>query len=435
VRTTFFLFLKKSFYVRMSLIMLTLSLAPLIVLAVIAVNIANKSVETQVNQINYQVIGQVTERIELTMRKLQEMGYQYTSLSIIEDVLSDEGTPYQQVQKKKDLIASMNSTSAALADIDGVYLYSTQTDSVLSTKDALTSLAFSRYKHLLEDFKNSTTSLTFVDRSFTYAGGKAVAFMRRIPFEQFEDLKGIFMVTVPYEVFQKLIQNIDLGNLGSITILSRDGDIIATTSRLSTAQATDRVKALLMKWNQDSSKTQFIWDDSLISIKPTSTLDKWLVYTEIPSQELTKDTAAIARSVRYILYVLLVLGFILVLSFGYYLYKPLQKVRRLLEAIKQSNFTAKEQFHSSNEIGEIGIMLNSLGGKMQSLIHELQETADLKRRNEIRALQAQINPHFLYNSLNTIRMFAMLKDYGKINELMGRLIALLRYSMEITSRL
>lgn len=68
--------------------------------------------------------------------------------------------------------------------------------------------------------------------------------------------------------------------------------------------------------------------------------------------------------------------------------------------------------------------------RIQDLLADLHDSEDLKRKLEIRALQSQINPHFMYNTLNTIRMFAMMKDYEKINSLMGRLVALLRYSME-----
>lgn len=75
-------------------------------------------------------------------------------------------------------------------------------------------------------------------------------------------------------------------------------------------------------------------------------------------------------------------------------------------------------------------MLNTMAVRIQDLVADLHDSEDLKRKLEIRALQSQINPHFMYNTLNTIRMFAMMKDYEKINSLMGRLVALLRYSME-----
>ncbi|MNC24589.1 Histidine kinase [compost metagenome] len=123
--------------------------------------------------------------------------------------------------------------------------------------------------------------------------------------------------------------------------------------------------------------------------------------------------------------ILVFLGALCVVGFGYQLYRPLQAVKRQVDAIKKGHFDARVTHFANNEIGDLGRMLNTMAVRIQDLLADLHDSEDLKRKLEIRALQSQINPHFIYNTLNTIRMFAMMKDYEKINTLMGRLVALL----------
>lgn len=434
MNSSFFSLLWRSFYFKMILVMLAVSVLPLIFLSYISVSVSSTTVEKQVNRLNAQLVNQVVDRIELTMTRLRELSEQYSRISSIQGALVSPSAQYfEEVVRKRDLISVLSTASAIIGNVEGLQVYSAITGEVLSSTEAPAMLEDSPYRPLIEQYLNAGEASLFLDKhtlpeleileTSTY-------YISRVPFYLYEDLKGVLLISMNNEQFQRQIENIQLGSKGSISLLTEDGMTIATTSKLEEQEDARRIKGILQHWKALNRPDQFAVGSSIISVKQTSTYDKWIVVSEIPSQELTASADIIRKTVAYFLIILLVLGALSVVGFGYQLYRPLQAVRRQVNAIKKGRFDARVTRFANNEIGDLGRMLNTMAVRIQNLLADLQESEDLKRKLEIRALQSQINPHFMYNTLNTIRMFAMMKDYEKINSLMGRLVALLRYSME-----
>ncbi|WP_164716251.1 cache domain-containing sensor histidine kinase [Paenibacillus whitsoniae] len=430
----FFGFLTRSFYIKMILVMLAVSLIPLIVLSYISVTVSSSTVESQVNRLNAQLVNQVVDRIELTMSRFRELSEQYSRISSIQSALvSPSSQYYEEVVRKKDLIAVLSTASAVIGNVEGLQVYSAATDEVLSSDEAPSTLEGSKFRPLIEEFLSKCGSSLFLDKS-THPNvpilQNSTYYIARIPFDTFEDLRGVLLISMNNTQFQRQIENIQLGSLGSVSLLTPSGVTIATTSKLERSRDDARTRSILSRWAELGKPNQLEMGTSIVSVKQTKTFDSWIVISEIPSQELTRSAEIIRRTVTYFLIALVTIGGLSVIGFGYQLYRPLQAVKRQVDAIKKGNFEARVTHFAPNEIGDLGRMLNTMAVRIQELLSEQQESEDMKRKLEIRALQSQINPHFMYNTLNTIRMFAMLKDYDNINTLMGKFVSLLRYSME-----
>ncbi|WP_171638329.1 sensor histidine kinase [Paenibacillus plantarum] len=430
----FFGFLTRSFYIKMILVMLAVSIIPLIVLSYISISVSSSTVEKQVNRLNAQLVNQVVDRIELTMSRFRELSEQYSRISSIQSALVSPSSQYfEEVVRKKDLISVLSTASAVIGNVEGLQVYSNITGEVLSSDEAPSTLENSPFKPLIQEFLAKGPSSMFLDKS-SHPDLKILQnstyYIGRIPFEVYEDMRGVLLISMNNAQFQQQIENIQLGSLGSVSLLTQSGVTIATTSKLERSQDNVRTRGILDHWISLGKPTQFEMDTSIISVKQTKTYDKWIVISEIPSRELTQSADIIRKTVTYFLLALVTVGGLSVMGFGYQLYRPLQAVKRQVDAIKKGNFDARVTYFANNEIGDLGRMLNAMAVRIQDLLSEQQESEDMKRKLEIRALQSQINPHFMYNTLNTIRMFAMLKDYDNINTLMGKFVSLLRYSME-----
>ena len=82
------------------------------------------------------------------------------------------------------------------------------------------------------------------------------------------------------------------------------------------------------------------------------------------------------------------------------------------------------------EIEEIASNFNIMIEKIGALIREVQAASTKQRNAEIAAIEAQVNPHFLYNTLDTINWMAIDRDEFEISDAIGALAEILRYGID-----
>lgn len=116
------------------------------------------------------------------------------------------------------------------------------------------------------------------------------------------------------------------------------------------------------------------------------------------------------------------LGCILHVSIGI----PVRKMRRQLSQISDGDFTPSAEIEWNNELGDIGRGINFLAGSIERLIDTRIADAREKKDLEYKVLQSQINPHFLYNTLNSIKWMATIQGATGICEMTTSLSRLLR---------
>lgn len=116
------------------------------------------------------------------------------------------------------------------------------------------------------------------------------------------------------------------------------------------------------------------------------------------------------------------LGCILHVSIGI----PVRKMRRQLSQISDGDFTPSTEIEWNNELGDIGRGINFLAVSIERLIDTRIADAREKKDLEYKVLQSQINPHFLYNTLNSIKWMATIQGATGICEMTTSLSRLLR---------
>ena len=127
--------------------------------------------------------------------------------------------------------------------------------------------------------------------------------------------------------------------------------------------------------------------------------------------------------------ILSVLGviFILLLS-TFFIYvlsaklnEPVENLAQVMQDVGHGNFSLRAQVEGNDEIGYLAERFNHM-------LDNLENEKFLKRRAELHALQYQIRPHFIYNTLNSIRFAAMIQGAKNIGELLANFIELLQVS-------
>lgn len=106
--------------------------------------------------------------------------------------------------------------------------------------------------------------------------------------------------------------------------------------------------------------------------------------------------------------------------------RPIQMLLVHMKRISQGDFRPDPSLEFDSEIGELGTGINQMARNISSLMKRQVSQEKMKKELEIQVLQAQINPHFLYNTLNTIKWMAIAQHAGGIRDMVGALSRLLQ---------
>jgi len=156
---------------------------------------------------------------------------------------------------------------------------------------------------------------------------------------------------------------------------------------------------------------------------------KWTVCTEIPLKVVYSEIKSltgffIVMSVASILLTLLIY-YKISSNFS----KRIRELVEIMERIKAGDLESRFKMRYTDEISRIGSNLNEMTDRIKQLIFNISEKQLQKREAELSALQSQINPHFLYNTLETVRMVAIVNKDREAAGIIKTLSDLFRYSI------
>lgn len=146
----------------------------------------------------------------------------------------------------------------------------------------------------------------------------------------------------------------------------------------------------------------------------------------LPLKNISLNPNAIRVTLGLVFISSIIVGFTLSFLFTRYLTRPILRLIRHMEVISSGNFSRNPDIESNDELGIIGRQINEMSSHvsvlMENRIRDEQEKMDL----EIKILQAQINPHFLYNTLDSIKWIATMQHNSGIVKVVSALSSLLK---------
>lgn len=166
--------------------------------------------------------------------------------------------------------------------------------------------------------------------------------------------------------------------------------------------------------------------DNEIKTSVQASLTRYRFHSVVNQDVITKDIRKVQRKIIYLVLLLVVLAFVPVWILVRSMVKPMQELEETMERVGQGDLTARAAIYHEDEIGRLSMGFNSMVKELDSLIEELVTQKMLKKEAEIEALQYQIQPHFIYNTLNSIKFVAALQNAKDIAELLEAFIELMQ---------
>jgi len=155
------------------------------------------------------------------------------------------------------------------------------------------------------------------------------------------------------------------------------------------------------------------------------------LYSLIPSSALNTNQAMLLSSTILVFVLVLVLFVVLFIFISRGLTRPLDQMADTMNRIRQGETQLRLPEMRQDELNKLGNTFNSMLDRIEELIAREYQTAIQLNDTKYKALQTQVNPHFLYNTLDTMSAIAMLHDCQIVSTLCHALSDLFRYSLRM----
>lgn len=152
----------------------------------------------------------------------------------------------------------------------------------------------------------------------------------------------------------------------------------------------------------------------------------WIIVQEVRYSYLDKQKNVLLKMTLTILLAVLLISSSMTVYLSFRITRPVSLLQKRVKQISEGNFTRDTAIEGNDELGALGEGINLMASDIQKLLERLREEESIKRRLEINMLQSQINPHFLYNTLNTIKWIAIIQKADGVRDAVSSLGRLLR---------
>ncbi len=240
---------------------------------------------------------------------------------------------------------------------------------------------------------------------------------------------GVLLVDLNFSVINNLINDISLGKKGYLFIVDPEGGIVyhprqeLLYSDLEREHINKVLDARVGSFSVDDPKGERIYTVDLS--KETG----WRTVGVNYVSDLVRNRPTIQRYYFYLTLVCLAAAIFVAAIISYRLSRPIMRLRKSMQAVEQGNFDVSAEVTGNNEIGALAHDFNIMITQIKELMLRNAAEQEQKRKSELLALQNQITPHFLYNTLDSVIWMAEGRQYSNVITTISALARLLRLSI------
>lgn len=251
----------------------------------------------------------------------------------------------------------------------------------------------------------------------------AVSLYRLMKDEKYAKDTGLLYMSIKPEIFEALLKRVTLHNESEIYIVDHFGKIVYHSGMTKQFLNIGDIEGIDTEQHDSGIFINKSKEARLLVSSYSINTYGWKVYGTIPLNTLIGDNKRIILSSFALAAVILLLA-----SAAWYVIlsritKPLKALTNTMKSVGEGNMFVKFECSREDEIGLLARSFNYMMDKMHNLFDNLL-------KEQYKVLQAQINPHFLYNTLNSIRLMAIIHRVDNIKEVIDALSRLIMNSMK-----
>ncbi|MFJ5715828.1 sensor histidine kinase [Neobacillus sp. NPDC093127] len=415
-----------------------LIIVPMCFIGIISYHRSAEVLESEARQNSWQIIEQVTTHVEYYVNDFE--------ISILKIINSPSINSYLKMKSKEEIDQSglreavkRNLYNAAFSrsDISNITVVLDH----IETIDAIDN----NFKHptnlvVNEEWYTSipdTSELKIFTRTLQWDdhNEQVISIARRLVSPITLKPIGMIVMDVNFKRFREIAEKVNIGRSGYLSIIDSEGNYVYHPNMSKLGNYADYENLSDILYGNSNSFVTTKGPKELLTYSHSSFLG-WTLVTSIPYSELIQGTGFIRQTILFTAIISLVAASLFGIGYAGSIIKPVRRLYSYMKKVEAGDFAGHIQVESKDEIGMLVHGFNTMVIRLQELMDEiyltkLRETELALRQREIeyKALQSQINPHFMYNTLETIRGMALEHSLDDISSIAASMARLLRYNL------
>lgn len=250
------------------------------------------------------------------------------------------------------------------------------------------------------------------------------------------DYVGVIGIEIHKDNLEWLWEGIDLGEQGYFFVMDDSGQVIyhPNQDKINTRLEVELASKISNRTNE------IIYDNSgeikTVYLSRPSNYADWNLVVSMPLNDLRKPINNIRTNTFIMSGITLIIALFLAIRFGHIIIGPIRTLKRGMIETEKGNWVHLPLTGRQDEMDDLTQRYNMMVSRLSQLVDKVYK-AELKEREiqvernkaELQALQLQVNPHFLYNTLETIACYAVINDSDEITDIVKYLSQMLRYAV------
>lgn len=405
-----------------------LALIPLLLFSfvggIVLVSQLQKQNINSAKQLTKQISSSIDVHIQAYEQLVDYMGYRITSNGLLNEDRRDEPS----IQRAEGMLRDLSLAHPEVAGIlvAGADDFSVSTGMSRISRDPYTQESW--YQTAVEADGEPILISSVVGRNIvtteTYSTDQVFSIAQALK-NSAGSIMGVVLVDIRHDIIMSSIEEAKIGNNGFVFIMDENHDVVYTP-------VNDVVYRIDPSWFSEQQKDAFVANVQGRGYQicyTSSSLTGWHTIAVYSQREMMQGLLVLVGLLVLAVSVTCWLVLRVAVRTANSVTHPIAKLRYLMQKAENGNLNVRFKARYADEIGDLGRSFNHMIERIDGLMHRVYEEQQYKREAELKILQEQIKPHFLYNTLDTISWMARDYDAEDIVRLVDALTNMFRVGL------